>query len=312
MAAFVVKAFDDCRYRRQMIEAWARHDIDTYRAFTATVAATSKPVEGARVLDIGCGLNAPMTLMLHAAGVSVTGIDRTIGHLWGLGLRPGRYVRYIREAGAVRAARKLVGELVYDRHYFRVLQDCLSLPLTDRGVDLRVMRAEALEFPDETFDLVHSNATWEHLPDPLAVNREVARVLRPGGLAFIEIHLFPSLSGGHDLPWIVPGKTDARGVQPWSHLRNPAWKPPVYLNRLRERDFLRMFKALELLDIVEWKTEFREGAELLTEDLLRELHPYDADELTKRSIVVVLRRRDASRPCASRNDSKVLRRDGSL
>jgi SAM-dependent methyltransferase len=38
-----------------------------------------------------------------------------------------------------------------------------------------------LPFPDGVFDLVTANMVVEHLPDPLAQFREVARVLKPGG-----------------------------------------------------------------------------------------------------------------------------------
>jgi hypothetical protein len=123
------------------------------------------------------------------------------------------------------------------------------------------------------------------------VNREVARVLRPGGIAYIEIHLFPSLSGGHDHPWIVPGKTVLAGIPPWSHLRDPAWKEPIYLNRLRERDYRRHFEETPSLEIVDWRTEFTEGKDLVSEEILRALPDYSPEELTKRSMIAVLRRR---------------------
>ena len=158
-------------------------------------------------------------------------------------------------------------------------------------MDLREMKADNLQFEDNSFDIIHSNATWEHLAHVEAANREVARVLRPGGLAYVEIHLFPSLSGGHDLPWIVPGKTGLGGIRSWSHLRDPSWRAPVYLNRLRERDYHRLFEQVPTLEIIDWKTEFTEGDELITDDLLRELPHYTREELTKRSIIVLLRRR---------------------
>jgi SAM-dependent methyltransferase len=246
---------------------------------------------GKRVLDVGCGSNAPMTLMLHSSGVQVTGVDGYVGYRWGLGFQPGRYARYLREAGAAKTLRKAAGEIVYDRHYYKTLSKTLGFPLTEQGLDLRVMRVEALQVPDASVDVIHSNATWEHVADVDSANRELARVLRPGGVAYIEIHLFPSLSGGHDLPWIVPGRIDLGGITPWGHLRHPAtWVPPVFLNRFRERDYRRSFEAVRELDILDWKTEFTEAHELVTPELLADLPDYSAEELTKRSIIVVLRR----------------------
>jgi ubiquinone/menaquinone biosynthesis C-methylase UbiE len=51
------------------------------------------------------------------------------------------------------------------------------------GLALRVMRAEAeaLPFPDESFDAVVSTLVFCTLRDPPAALKEVHRVLRPGG-----------------------------------------------------------------------------------------------------------------------------------
>jgi SAM-dependent methyltransferase len=277
--------------RRQMLGAWARHDAATYHALRETLDRQRIDLRNARVLDLGCGANAPMTLMLHSSGVSVVGVDAEIGHRWGLGFKVERYAAYLAEAGALRTFRKLAGEIVYDRVYYKTLAETLGLPLREDGVDLRVMPADRIDFPDASFDVIHSNATWEHLHDVRAVNAEVSRVLRPGGVAYIEIHLFPSLSGGHDLPWIVPGKTDLGSIMPWGHLRDPQWRQPsVPLNRLRERDYRGLFEATPGLTVAEWQTEFTEGSEWLTDAVMQELGDYSPEELTKRSIIVVVRK----------------------
>jgi SAM-dependent methyltransferase len=50
-----------------------------------------------------------------------------------------------------------------------------------------VSRGNDLPFPDASFDVVYSNGTFHHIDhaDHPAVFREIARVLRPGGHAFI-------------------------------------------------------------------------------------------------------------------------------
>ena len=42
-------------------------------------------------------------------------------------------------------------------------------------------RAEALPFPDASFDMVVSRSAVHHFPDPAAAFREMARVVKPGG-----------------------------------------------------------------------------------------------------------------------------------
>lgn len=279
------------RKRVEMLRAWARHDAETFSRFGSTVERLGVGLENARILDVGCGSNAPMSVMLHSRGARVTGVDAYVGYRWGLGIKPSRYLSYLREAGVAKTVRKVLGEVVYDRVYFSGLSQSVGFRLDEYSLDLRTMNvAERLDFEDGSFDIVHSNATWEHVEDVGRANAEIARVLRPGGIAYIEIHLFPSVSGGHDLPWIVPGQTDLGNVMAWQHLRDPQWRPPVFLNRLRERDYRNLFEATPGLDIVDWITEYTEGTELLTADIRRELQNYTPDELTKRSIIAVVRR----------------------
>jgi SAM-dependent methyltransferase len=55
-----------------------------------------------------------------------------------------------------------------------------------------------LPFRDAAFALVFSLATFEHLPDPRAAALEVARILAPGGLFFVDTAFMQPLHGDPD------------------------------------------------------------------------------------------------------------------
>lgn len=57
----------------------------------------------------------------------------------------------------------------------------------DKGLDVVQGLAESLPYPDNTFDVVHTSHVFEHLEDPLLAAKEAWRVLKPGGLLFIEV-----------------------------------------------------------------------------------------------------------------------------
>lgn len=56
-----------------------------------------------------------------------------------------------------------------------------------KGLLVRQGIAESLPFPDNSFDLIHTSHVFEHLEDPLKAGKEAYRVLKPGGLIFIEV-----------------------------------------------------------------------------------------------------------------------------
>lgn len=59
----------------------------------------------------------------------------------------------------------------------------LSNPYLGKGYQCS---AESLPFPDHSFDLVFHNYVAEHFRDSLACNREISRVLQPGGLLLFQ------------------------------------------------------------------------------------------------------------------------------
>lgn len=111
--------------------------------------------KGKKVLEIGVGHGAEAQKMIEA-GASYTGID----------ISPAAIAR------------------VKDR--FRLF----SLPYED----LRVMKAEELAFPDNTFDLVFSHGVLHHSPQIEKIVAEIYRVLKPGGQFVIMLYHRQSLN----------------------------------------------------------------------------------------------------------------------
>lgn len=62
------------------------------------------------------------------------------------------------------------------------------------NISYKIEDALQLSFPDNTFDLIVSVDVMEHVGNPKRMTEEIARVLRPGGMAFIT---FPQLF----FPW---------------------------------------------------------------------------------------------------------------
>jgi SAM-dependent methyltransferase len=93
------------------------------------------------------------------------------------------------------------GSKPYEPLYRHFFSDCTSVDVPHSQHDtssVDVMAwAHELPFEDGSFDCVICTETLEHCPDPGAATREIARVLRPGGRAFITT---PFLVPLHEMP----------------------------------------------------------------------------------------------------------------
>lgn len=56
------------------------------------------------------------------------------------------------------------------------------------GADLRVADAEALPFPDRSFDAVYGHGVLQYAADPARIVAEARRVLKPGGEAIFMVY----------------------------------------------------------------------------------------------------------------------------
>jgi SAM-dependent methyltransferase len=111
-------------------------------------AADFAGARGLRVLEIGCGLGTDGAQFARA-GADYTGVDLT-------------------EASVELARRRF---------------ELFELPGRFQVAD-----AEALEFADESFDLVYSHGVLHHTPDAAAAVREIHRLLKPKGRAVVMLY----------------------------------------------------------------------------------------------------------------------------
>lgn len=144
-----------------------------------------------RVLDLGSGTGVvALRAAAIATGGQVTGVDHSEGML-------------------VQARRKSE-----------------ALGLGNRATFLK-MDAEALAFPDASFDAAVSLYVLLHLPDPLAALRELHRVVRPGGRVVVAV-------GGAVTLWSRSGCAQAlaRLGELVASARGPVLTAPGFLRAL--------------------------------------------------------------------------------
>ncbi len=64
--------------------------------------------------------------------------------------------------------------------------------LASETVDFHVADAYALEYEDDSFDIVHAHQVLQHLTDPVAALREWRRVVKPGGVVAARDSIYSS------------------------------------------------------------------------------------------------------------------------
>jgi ubiquinone/menaquinone biosynthesis C-methylase UbiE len=123
--------------------------------------------------------------------------------------------------------------------------------VTFDNLDLHIESATALSFPDTTFDFIYSSWVFEHINDVTMAVGEVNRILKKRGIARIVVHLFPSISGGHNLEWQFPDISRPRKAPPWDHLLENKFPANVFLNKLKLQNYRQIFK--DKMKIIEEK-----------------------------------------------------------
>lgn len=242
------------------------------------------------VLDIGCGPLFPMPLLLSSLGNNVIGID--LQYFGNNDVLFKRYYKQFRFNGLEYFGRALLYDLLRQKHtYYAALQKFCDFPLVFKGMQIERMNAANMTFKDDTFDLIVSFLCFEHIVNVQQTIEEMYRVLKNGGLAYVDIHLFSSRTGHHLHPGQMNSKFDEEF--PWIHLYQPQLHLPIYLNKLRENDYLSLFrKQFSILNL--YRSVDEDGRKLLTPELQSLLSDYSENELLTYTITIL-----AQKPCPS-------------
>ncbi len=251
----------------------------------------TKPLADSDILILGCGYTYPEVILYTPLARRVVGLDVLAAFyrdgVWAtardIHRREGRWGPAWYKA--------LVYRYKYARYYDH-LERLAQVTIRHDAYTLLAYDGYTMPVPDDSFDVVMSNAVLEHVMDMDRLVRELHRVTRAGGISYHLWHNYYSLSGGHVHP-------DLYTRLPWGHLRGLYETRGV--NRMRPEAIVDAFsrhfhvQALYHVDARHAKLEedpdFRpEGADLLSEDIRRELADYPEDLLLTRAFLIVARK----------------------
>jgi SAM-dependent methyltransferase len=237
--------------------------INFHQKLSAIIKINLGPdLSGLRLLEIGCGQRASQTILFTADGLETMGIDVEVP---AFRMTLGSLLQMLSANGWERGLKSIFRHWLFDGQFFRRLSCQYGKPLPLNRVEVRLMNATHMKFPDDYFNFIFSSLVFEHIDDVPAAVREVNRVLKPQGRAWINIHLFPSLSGGHHPEWTDARRPTHPRVPPWDHLLDNRYPAHSYLNRLRLTDYRKIFNTyLEVLEespVMEMARELSPGLE---------------------------------------------------
>ncbi|MEI6673572.1 MAG: class I SAM-dependent methyltransferase [Verrucomicrobiota bacterium] len=235
------------------------------------------------VLDIGPG-QFLIQMYYFSQCNRVVGIDCDV---IAQGFDVRSYATMLKTNGLRRTAKTIIRKMLgVDR--------CHRLELTRRlGVltlpRLPVLQMDAcqMDFPDESFDVIYCNSVFHHLPQPETALNAISRTLKPGGVAYISLHLYTSENGNLD-----PRVFDPTQYLPsWAHLRHDlalGIQSNAFLNKMCLHEwreiFLRALPESHLMLIPSRKPGISELARELQANGV--LAGYSLEELTTHELVV--------------------------
>ncbi|KAF9363555.1 hypothetical protein BGX34_003846 [Mortierella sp. NVP85] len=103
------------------------------------------------------------------------------------------------------------------------------------NVEFQVGDIHTLDFPDNTFDIVHAHQVLQHVADPIQGLREMKRVTKPGGIVAVrestEISYYPELPGLGATWSLFATMARLKGTNPRAGNRIHVWAREVGFER---------------------------------------------------------------------------------
>jgi SAM-dependent methyltransferase len=246
-------------------------------------------LRGLEMLDVGAGQRLTQLKYFSARGNDVVGVDRdVVVH----GFDPLGYLRMARSNGLRRMV-KTAGRKVlrFDTRFNSEFERHLGSTSSLRRARIYQCDASRLPFVSETFDFSYSMSVLQYVEDPLSALREMGRVVKSGGGAYVDFMLYTGPSGCLDIRAL-----GGRGALPhWVHLRDDT------------AEIVRENAPLNQLRLATWRALFAEampgstlvldqpGRDVLESEAQRvrengELLDYSIEELVTTEVRVVWRK----------------------
>ncbi len=238
---------------------------------------------GMNLLEIGCGQKLAYTLPF-AQKNKVTGIDTEPP------FHPPylqSFIGLLKYSGFYRTLKTSANAMLGTRRSFKHALSEVSGFKGSYNYELIRMNSLDLQFPDNHFDGVFSFSVFEHISDPDKALQEVKRVLKPGGVFYLDLHLYTAIYGDHD----PRANSKTVMVSPWKHIRPSCVSERLescYVNKIRLAEWRQ--KIGQAFDTVQFRTVDGEADRCrpqLTDEIRKELADYADEELLTTTFIAV-------------------------